>query len=201
MQWRLRQMINNFHRYWLCLISSDGAGACTYRPDDKIRCFLSNCSTFTEIELFPVGTSALTILERRYLAKDRYVWSFNNELVLICLKAEIMMIDGSVSMRSEELDGLILNDFVKIHIVIQFELNNASTFFQLWWSRAIASRRMIVIILFDPDVFEMFRTWNLSTSLRYNNNAWVHKVVVQVICVSRLFVNELPIFWICCYTR
>jgi hypothetical protein len=23
-QWRLRQMINNFHRYWLCFISSDG---------------------------------------------------------------------------------------------------------------------------------------------------------------------------------
>jgi hypothetical protein len=33
-QWRLRQMINNAHRYWLCSISSDGAGPCTYRPDD-----------------------------------------------------------------------------------------------------------------------------------------------------------------------
>jgi hypothetical protein len=27
-------MITNFHLYWLCSISSDGAGACTYRTDD-----------------------------------------------------------------------------------------------------------------------------------------------------------------------
>jgi hypothetical protein len=39
-QWRLRQMINNFHLYWLCSISSYGDGACTYRPNDN-SCWLA----------------------------------------------------------------------------------------------------------------------------------------------------------------
>jgi hypothetical protein len=33
-EWRLRQMTNNFHLYCFCSISSDAAGACTYRRDD-----------------------------------------------------------------------------------------------------------------------------------------------------------------------
>jgi hypothetical protein len=56
-QWRLRQMINNFHLYWSCSISSDGFRACTYRPDD-------NSVTYT----------------------NGYYWSNCNCLSLICIK-------------------------------------------------------------------------------------------------------------------
>jgi hypothetical protein len=61
-QWRLRQMINNFHIYWFAPISSDMAGARTFGSDD-IRCLFADNAQINLKSIWRVGSFAFIYID------------------------------------------------------------------------------------------------------------------------------------------